>query len=63
MTNMQAVLQMRRQLRYWLEISGWERSLVYVDASLSLLGVIIYILSTYRCGWLASPSPPAPPLP
>lgn len=45
---MRTLSVLRRQARFWLEYSGWERRLVYADVVLSVLSVLIYILSTYQ---------------
>ncbi len=45
---MRALVQARRQARYWLEMSGWDRVLVYTDGALSSLSVFTYVLSTYK---------------
>jgi hypothetical protein len=46
--DMRALVEARRQARHWLEISGWDRVLVYTDGALSALSVFTYILSTYQ---------------
>lgn len=44
--------QARRQARFWFEMSGWRSTLVYADVFLSVASIVVYIMNTYRCGWV-----------
>lgn len=46
--DLQALVQLRRRARHWLDATGWGRALIYADGTLSALSVLIYIMTTYQ---------------